>query len=514
MKERIQRFVQWVMKHRVFVLSTTAIVLFVVAFIVFVFASLDTATAPEPKETTAESAATVAPEVPKEEAKAEVAKNPPKTKTSGAGIKGSTKVNSDGTKTVTISSGSVDTSDMSSALNAGSNGSSPYGISYSDQTGLYPGLETVLKNYIASNLRYSSELASMKQIIVKNAGDTGWTGLYSGSYTVQQSGDISSAYGWITLNTYYYKDSPYFDDYMKLVLSHEYGHHFTLYHKWVDWDLAMSVRFPDQYYSIRPLDKATTATDYSLGWASCDSEIIAEDYSYFYSGYGYHGMAGARGYPSAATKTFIANLPNGPAGVTSTESTSAPATTNAAPAISISSPANGATVSSTFAFSANATDDSGVAKVTFTIDGATLSDDSASPYSTSVNSLSYANGSHTLQAVATDGAGLTASASISVTINNTSTDTTNPTVSFSKPETNPSTWTSGNLSIKVSAADNVAISKIDLYINNYLVSTENSAVMSRYWSYSNAGAGQYTLKAIATDTSGNTAEASVVVNKQ
>jgi hypothetical protein len=147
----------------------------------------------------------------------------------------------------------------------------------------------------------------MKKITIRDAGATGWAGQYLGGYTVSPDGkDITTASGSIILNTYYYKDSPIFDDYMKLVLSHEYGHHYTLYHKWVDWDLTISDRFPDSYYTVRPLTKTTTATDYSLGWENCEAEIIAEDYSYFYSGYGWHGMKDTYGYPSSATKTWLA----------------------------------------------------------------------------------------------------------------------------------------------------------------------------------------------------------------
>jgi hypothetical protein len=437
-----------------------------------------------------------------EEAKKEVAKNPPR-RSSGGNISGSATPNSDGSTTVTASTGAVDSSDQSAAASAGPSGSIG-DIEYIDQTGKYPGLENQLKNYMASNLLVKDEVTYLYAIIVKNAGDSGWAGLYSASYIIQPNGDITSAWGYITLNTYYYESSPYFVDYMKLILSHEYGHHYTLYHKWVKWDLGMNTRFPDSYYAVRPLTKTTTTYDYSLGWANCDAEIIAEDYSYLYSGYGYHAMSGTYGYPSAGTRTWLINEPSGP---------NAPPASDNPPTVSITTPTNGATISGSVAFSADASDDNGVSKVVFIIDSTILAEDTSAPYSTTFNSASYSNGSHTLKAVVTDSVGQTAESSISVTISNTKTDSENPTVQITQPPTDPYTWASGNLQIQATATDNVAVSKIELYINNTLVATENAAQIDRIWLWNNVGPGAYTLKAKSYDTSSNSSEVSIVINK-
>jgi hypothetical protein len=91
------------------------------------------------------------------------------------------------------------------------------------------------------------------------------------------------------------------------------------------------------------------------------------------------------------------------------------------PTVSISAPAGGATVSGTVvSVTANAGDNVGVVGVQFKLDGANLgTEDSASPYSTTWNSTTAINGSHTLTAVARDAAGnSTTSAPIAVTVNN------------------------------------------------------------------------------------------------
>jgi len=99
-----------------------------------------------------------------------------------------------------------------------------------------------------------------------------------------------------------------------------------------------------------------------------------------------------------------------------------------APAVAISAPATGTTISGTAAISASATDNVGVAGVQFAVDGVALGAEiTAAPYSVSWNSVAVANGSHTLTATARDAAGnQTASAPATVTVNN---DTTPPVVS-------------------------------------------------------------------------------------
>jgi len=486
-------------KHHKLILIVAVILIVLIAAIAVIYASKHRAVAPSDGQQKTETPASTP---PPEEAKKEIAKNPPKHKASG-NMSGSAKTNPDGSQTVSVFEGSSNPGDLGKAQTAGPSGSIA-GIDYIDETGGHPGLGDELKNYLSSALLHAGEVSSLYAVILKNAGDTGWAGLYSASYTQQPNGDITSAWGYITLNSYYYEGNPYFTDYMKLILSHEYGHHYTLYYKWVVWDLGVGVRFPDSYYDVRPLSKATTAPDYSLGWSNCDCEIIAEDYSYLYSGYGYHAMAGTYGYPSAGTRTWLINEPNGPG---------APPAGDNPPAVSVSEPANGATLSGSVNFAATASDDNGVSKVEFYIDSTSVVEDTSVPYSTTLNTTSYGNGGHTLKAKAFDTAGQSAESSISVTISNTGGDSENPSVNIVKPEGNPYSWTSGDLYIKVTALDNVAVQKIELYINDYLVATENDGLMERIWSWNNVGPGTYIMRAKAFDTSNNTSETSITINK-
>ena len=91
---------------------------------------------------------------------------------------------------------------------------------------------------------------------------------------------------------------------------------------------------------------------------------------------------------------------------------------NSAPTVSILSPANGASLSGSATVTANA---SNSVSVQFTLDGANLGaavSGSGPSYSTTWDTTTAANGSHTLAAVASNGAGNQVTASVSVTVNN------------------------------------------------------------------------------------------------
>jgi len=90
-----------------------------------------------------------------------------------------------------------------------------------------------------------------------------------------------------------------------------------------------------------------------------------------------------------------------------------------APTTSITSPTNGATVSGAITVTASASDNVGVTKVEFLLDGALQSTDTSSPYSWSWNTAGASNGSHALVSKAYDAANnIGTSASVGVTVNN------------------------------------------------------------------------------------------------
>jgi hypothetical protein len=91
------------------------------------------------------------------------------------------------------------------------------------------------------------------------------------------------------------------------------------------------------------------------------------------------------------------------------------------PTTSITSPANGATVSGTVTVSVSASDAGGVTRVEVYADGGLVGSDTTAPYQVAWNTASVANGDHTLQTRAYDAAGnVGSSALVSVIVSNAS----------------------------------------------------------------------------------------------
>ncbi|KKK95265.1 hypothetical protein LCGC14_2674570, partial [marine sediment metagenome] len=89
------------------------------------------------------------------------------------------------------------------------------------------------------------------------------------------------------------------------------------------------------------------------------------------------------------------------------------------PSVSITSPANGSTVSGTVSVTASASDNAGVTKVEFRLDDGLKRTDTVSPYTYSWDTKTVSNGSHTLQARAYDAAGnIGTSTTVTVTVTN------------------------------------------------------------------------------------------------
>ena len=86
--------------------------------------------------------------------------------------------------------------------------------------------------------------------------------------------------------------------------------------------------------------------------------------------------------------------------------------------VSITNPDNGSTVSGTISVTANASDDNGISKVEFYIDGSLKSTDTSSPYSYSWNTTAASAGAHTVKVIAYDTEKQTASDQHTVTVDN------------------------------------------------------------------------------------------------
>ena len=176
------------------------------------------------------------------------------------------------------------------------------------------------------------------------------------------------------------------------------------------------------------------------------------------------------------------------------------------PTVSISSPANNATASGTVSVTANATDNVGVTRVEFYVNGVLQATDTATPYLYSWNSSALAAGAYTLSAKAYDAAGnVGTSANVSVTVVN---DTTAPTASLTAPVNNATV--SGTVPVTASASDNVGVTKVEFYLDGALLYAGNVAPFSYSWNTASASNGSHTLSAKAYDAAGNVGQSASV----
>lgn len=87
-------------------------------------------------------------------------------------------------------------------------------------------------------------------------------------------------------------------------------------------------------------------------------------------------------------------------------------------------------------------------------------------------------------------------------------DTVKPTVSITAPASGSTL--SGSAVIDVSAADNVGVSRVELYIDGILFATDTSSPYSFVWDTTTSSNGTHTLQAVAYDAAGNIGSSSLV----
>jgi hypothetical protein len=138
--------------------------------------------------------------------------------------------------------------------------------------------------------------------------------------------------------------------------------------------------------------------------------------------------------------------------------------------------------------------------VQFLLDGSSLGVSTAAPFTASLNPAGFADGVHSLSAIATDLSGNMATASTKVTL--TRPDTTAPAISLTAPIS--LSTVSGTITLSASASDNVGVASVQFKLDgaNYGAAVSgppytlslNTATLSN---------GAHTVSAIAVDAAGN-----------
>lgn len=176
------------------------------------------------------------------------------------------------------------------------------------------------------------------------------------------------------------------------------------------------------------------------------------------------------------------------------------------PVTAVTAPANNVTVSGTVSVAADASDNVGVTKIEFYVNGILTATDTATPYVYSWNTSALASGTYTLMTKAYDAAGnIGQSGVVAVNVVN---DTIAPVVSLTAPGNNATV--SGSVAITASASDNIGVSNVELYINGVLAFAGNVAPYTYNWNTTSVANGSYTLTARAYDNIGNIGQSATV----
>jgi hypothetical protein len=179
---------------------------------------------------------------------------------------------------------------------------------------------------------------------------------------------------------------------------------------------------------------------------------------------------------------------------------------NLSPAVNITAPSDGETVSAEITVQATATDNVRVARVEFYIDDELQHGSTASPYSWDWDTTTRADGEYEISAVAVDLAGNSArDADTVVTVDNSTadTDTTPPTVDVTSPSDGATV--AGVETVVVAASDDVGIAEVEFLVDGTSVGTDTTAPYELAWDTTTVSNGSHALSAIAIDDAGNSA---------
>ncbi len=178
---------------------------------------------------------------------------------------------------------------------------------------------------------------------------------------------------------------------------------------------------------------------------------------------------------------------------------------NTAPTVSITSPTANSKVSGVVTVNVSASDNVGVTKVEFKVNGAVFATGASAPFSFSWDSRTIGDSMVTLSATAYDAAGNSqTSVPVSVTVANSAppADTQAPSITILSPVAGFSV--ADVVNVNMSASDNVGVTKVELKANGTLLATMTAPPYTYSWNTKSVANGAVSLTATAYDAAGNT----------
>jgi len=180
------------------------------------------------------------------------------------------------------------------------------------------------------------------------------------------------------------------------------------------------------------------------------------------------------------------------------------------PVVSISSPTTAASISGSVTISANASDDTGVTRVEFSVDGSLIATDTSAPYSTTWNAEASLLGLHSITAKAFDAAGNSSANTVTPRV----VDATAPVVKFTAPLTGALLTTGTKVTLAATATDNRGVARVEFTVNGVLKFSDTTNPYSLIWSVPSGKGITYTLRARAFDAAGLFSDSIITVKSK
>lgn len=178
------------------------------------------------------------------------------------------------------------------------------------------------------------------------------------------------------------------------------------------------------------------------------------------------------------------------------------------PAVSIQSPAEGASVMGTVSIRATATDDVGVTEVRIALNGTVKATRTSAPFGFDWDTGLEANGSYRIDVTAFDAAGNSTSASVTVTVAGGIDDTTPPMVAITSPvEGTPLT---GVVEVAIDATDDFGVANVTLSVDGVERGSTSMPPYRIALDTATLSPGPHSLGAAAWDAAGNAASSAAV----
>ena len=182
-----------------------------------------------------------------------------------------------------------------------------------------------------------------------------------------------------------------------------------------------------------------------------------------------------------------------------------PGATSPAPTVKITAPANSALVHGTVALAATVTASASPYTVVFDVDGVPLATSRSAPWRASWTTSG--DGAHVVRATVTDARGRTATASVRVTVDNTS-----PQTAVVVPS---SQWTysTSPIAVQATASDASGVASVQFSLDGRLVGSPQASTSGTYSASIPVGGGtgsQHRVQSVAIDRAGNSATSAAV----